>query len=225
MKPTCDPKDKAQLRQDFLDYKSQLAAAKAQAANGAPKKLLLHACCAPCCSGMLEQLAEHFAVTVFFYNPNITWQAEYKKRLAEIKRLLQVFPANAAYGPVAFLEGSYDPTAFLTFARPLAHCPEGGERCTHCFRLRLAETAKAAKAGGFDLFATTLTVSPLKDAARINRLGCEAAEAFGVSYLPSDFKKQNGYLRSLENSKKFGLYRQDYCGCPFSRAQKEESSW
>lgn len=194
-------------------------------------RLLLHACCAPCSSYCLEYLREYFDVTVFYYNPNITSESEYEKRVSEEKRLIaeynrqvaeqdfSVMGSVYAHG-VSLIEGKYEPERFLEMSRGLEGCPERGERCERCFRLRLSETAKAAALGKFDFFTTTLTISPLKDSSLLNRIGCEAGTKAGVSFLPSDFKKRNGYKRSIELSKQFGLYRQDYCGCSFSKAER-----
>lgn len=200
-----------------------------------PKRLLLHACCAPCSSYVLEYLQAWFAITVFYYNPNITDREEYRKRAAEARRLTCIFnEKRAAYGgtqqpylskepyPIEFLEGPYEPERFLAVAAGKETEPEGGSRCEGCFALRLSETAAQAAAGGYDYFTTTLTISPLKNADRLNRIGQEAAKKAGVLFLPSDFKKKDGYRRSVELSREYGLYRQDYCGCQFSRRQREQ---
>ncbi len=176
-------------------------------------RLLLHACCAPCSSYCLEYLSKYFSITVFYYNPNIYPEEEYKKRVAEIRRFIGEFPAEH---PVSLTEGTYDPERFYEIAKGLENVPEGGKRCFGCFRLRLREAAKAAADGGYDYFTTTLSISPMKNAAKLNEIGEEAAEEFGVAWLPSDFKKKNGYQRSIELSREYGLYRQDYCGCEFS---------
>ncbi|MCM1545986.1 MAG: epoxyqueuosine reductase QueH [Clostridiales bacterium] len=178
--------------------------------NGEKKKLLLHACCAPCSSACLERLKDFFDVTVFFYNPNIE-NGEYAKRKAELIRLI------AETGWANISDCGHDTSAFYAAVRGYENCKEGGERCEKCFKLRLSETAKAAAAGGFDYFCTTLTLSPLKDAKLINSIGAELAKEHGVSWLFSDFKKENGYLRSLQLSKEHSLYRQNYCGCVFSQ--------
>ena len=193
-------------------------------------RLLLHSCCAPCSSHVLEYLRESFDVTVFFYNPNITEDGEYEKRLREEKRLIRAYNEQVERGDfegmrstsgaskIEILEAPYDPEKYLESVRGLEHCREGGERCAVCFRLRLSATASAAREGGYDFFTTTLTISPLKDAPLLNAIGEEAAEAYGVPFLPSDFKKKDGYKRSIELSREYGLYRQDFCGCPFSEA-------
>ena len=203
-------------------------------------KLLLHACCAPCSSYCLEFLREYFDVTVFFYNPNITEAAEYHKRVAEEKRLIEAYNRQVEMQDFAgmhsdknarrieMLEGSYVPGDYTEAVRGLEACQEGGDRCIKCYALRLEETAKVAKKGNFDFFTTTLTISPLKNADKLNRIGKEMAQKYDVQFLPSDFKKKEGYKRSIELSHKFDLYRQDFCGCGYSKAererQKQESS-
>lgn len=177
--------------------------------GGERKKLLLHACCAPCSSACLERLKDYFNVTAFFYNPNIE-DAEYLKRKAELIRFI------GETGWADILDCDHDTGEFYSAISGYENCEEGGERCKICFKLRLERTARAAKEGGFDYFCTTLTLSPLKDSAAINAIGVELAEKYGVSWLYSDFKKQNGYLRSLQLSKEHSLYRQNYCGCVFS---------
>ncbi|MDE6413644.1 MAG: epoxyqueuosine reductase QueH [Eubacterium sp.] len=181
--------------------------------------LLLHACCAPCSSACLEYLYQHFNITIFYYNPNISPKAEFDKRLIEEKRLISEMLPNE---DVEVLEGVYDYNAFLETAKGLEDVPEGGERCFKCYRLRLEETARLASAQGFDYFCTTLSISPLKNAQKINEIGFEVAEKYGVKWLPSDFKKKEGYKRSIELSKQYNLYRQNFCGCVFSK--KEEVS-
>lgn len=179
---------------------------------GETPALLLHSCCGPCSSAVLETLASAFRLTVFYYNPNIYPEEEYRKRLAEQDRLLR----EMWQGEVPRLEAPYDPSAFSVAAAGLEGEPEGGARCEQCFRLRLEKTAAAAREHGFPYFTTTLSVSPHKNAQLLNRLGGEIGEAYGVKYLFSDFKKRDGYKRSLELSEKYGLYRQNYCGCQFS---------
>lgn len=181
--------------------------------------LLLHACCAPCSSACLEYLSGHFDITVFYFNPNISPQSEFEKRLAEEERLLSELPLE---GGVKLIAGQYDYSRFLDISKGLEDCPEGGERCFRCYRLRLEETARLAKERGFDYFCTTLTISPLKSAEKLNKIGYEAAEKYGVAWLPSDFKKKEGYKRSIELSHQYNLYRQDFCGCAFSRAEAEK---
>ena len=179
--------------------------------EGRRPTLLLHSCCGPCSSAVLERLTEHFRVTLLYYNPNIEPEAEYLHRLNEQKRLLELLP-----GEIPLLPCGYDNAAFEAFAPTMADAPEGGERCLACFALRLDYTAAQAKEHGFEYFTTTLSVSPHKNADNVNRIGEEAGRKHGVKYLFADFKKKNGYLRSLELSKEYGLYRQDYCGCRYS---------
>lgn len=178
--------------------------------------LLLHACCAPCSSACLLYLYKNFDVTVFYYNPNISPKAEFDKRLLEEKRLIsEMLPDEN----ISVIEGSYNYNDFLEIAKGLENVPEGGERCFKCYRLRLEETAKLAKEKGFDYFCTTLSISPLKNSQKINEIGFETAEKFGVKWLPSDFKKKEGYKRSVELSKQYNLYRQNFCGCVFSKKE------
>ena len=184
--------------------------------------LLLHACCAPCSSYVLEYLAEYFHITVFFYNPNITEAEEYQKRVEEEKRLIRELPVKY---PVSFIEGAYEPERFVAEVKGLEQVPEGGARCEKCFMLRLSETAKLAQKEGFDYFTTSLTISPLKNAALLNKVGETAAAQYcqgETAFLNSDFKKKNGYKRSVELSELYGLYRQDYCGCVYSKLQREQ---
>lgn len=176
--------------------------------------LLLHSCCAPCSSYVLEYLSEYFKITVFYYNPNIYPESEYTKRILEQQNLIRQMRFR---NPVAFLAGKYDKDNFYAMAEGMENLKEGGARCMKCYELRLRETAEQAAAGGFDYFTTTLSISPLKNAQKLNEIGTRAGEAYGVKYLLSDFKKKNGYKRSIELSKEYGLYRQDYCGCEFSR--------
>lgn len=185
------------------------------------KRLLLHVCCSPCSSYVLEYLTKHFDITLFFYNPNITDPAEYEKRFEEEKRLIGLISHE---NEIVFVGGKYEPERFLELSRGLESLSEGGERCFRCYRLRLEATAKymADNREDFDYFCTTLTVSPHKNAAKLNEIGAELSYEYGVSYLPSDFKKKGGYIRSIELSREFGLYRQDYCGCEFSRKNKHE---
>ncbi len=176
--------------------------------------LLLHSCCGPCSSYVLEYLTRYFDVTLLYYNPNIQPEAEYEKRLFWQREVLKRLPAK-------IMECDYDGAAFEAAAAGYESEPEGGERCTRCFLLRMEETAKRAAAGGFDWFCTTLTVSPHKDAERINRIGAALEERCGVRWLPSDFKKRDGYLRSIRLAREYGLYRQDWCGCAFSHGKAE----
>ncbi len=201
--------------------------------EGKYPKLLLHVCCAPCSSYCLEYLREHFDVTVFFYNPNITQEAEYQKRVAEEKRLISEYNRQVEEGSfdgmnstpnarkIDIIEGEYIPSDFYEAVKGYEDCKEGGDRCKKCFSLRLSKTAEIAAKKGFDMFTTTLTISPLKNADVLNEVGEEAALKEGIFFLPSDFKKKNGYKRSIELSAKYGLYRQDFCGCSFSKAERE----
>ena len=189
---------------------------KSKEASGEFPKLLLHACCAPCSSWCLEYLNPHFDITVFYYNPNIDNEEEYRKRVLEEQRLIGEMPFLR---PVRFLEGAYEPEEYHRLTKGHEADPEGGERCGICFRQRLERTAETAARLGYDYFTTTLTISPLKDAERLNAIGEEAGRAWGVEFLPSDFKKKNGYLRSTQLSAEYGLYRQNYCGCSFSKAE------
>ena len=181
--------------------------------EGRTPSLFLHSCCAPCSSYVLEYLSEYFSITVFYYNPNIFPESEYTKRILEQQTLIGQMRVKY---PVSFIAGSYDKDRFYEMAKGLEHVKEGGERCLKCYELRLRESAWIAKSGGFDYFTTTLSISPMKNAARLNEIGLRLQEEYGVNYLISDFKKKNGYKRSIELSKEYGLYRQDYCGCEFS---------
>ena len=178
--------------------------------------LFLHSCCAPCSSYVLEYLSKYFDITVFYYNPNIYPEEEYRKRVQEITRLVNSMEFEH---PVKLIEGRYDPQEFFRMAKGLKDIPEGGERCFRCYRQRMEEAARLAKEGGYDYFTTTLSISPLKNAARINEIGEELAEIYHVTHLPSDFKKKNGYKRSIELSHEYDLYRQNYCGCIYSRRE------
>lgn len=181
-------------------------------------RLLLHSCCAPCSSSVLERLTPDFEITVFYYNPNIAPESEFRRRAEEQARLIAQMPhAN----PIHLRCGDYEDRAFYELSRGLEHVPEGGERCTRCFRLRLERTARLAAEEGFDYFTTTLSVSPLKDAQRLNAIGEAVADAWDVRYLYSDFKKKDGYKRSCILSAQYGLYRQDYCGCVYSRMERD----
>ncbi len=176
--------------------------------------LLLHSCCGPCSSYVLEYLSSYFQITVFYYNPNITSQEEYQMRVQEQKRLIQL-----AHPDVSFIEGNYEPDVFLKMSKGLEDEKEGGARCTKCYYLRMNETAKIAKELQYDYFTTTLSVSPYKDSQRLNQIGETLEQQYGIPYLYADFKKKNGYKRSIELSKKYHLYRQNYCGCEFSKGR------
>jgi len=192
---------------------------KIQEQNKVPT-LLLHSCCAPCSSYVIEYLSQYFHLTVFYYNPNISELEEYKKRVQEQKRLISEFPTKYK---VDFLEGTYDNENYNKSVSGLEDCKEGGKRCFVCFDMRLRETAKVAKQGGFDYFTTTLSISPLKNSAKLNEIGHNLGIEYGIEYLLSDFKKKDGYKRSTELSKQYDLYRQNYCGCIFSKNERNES--
>lgn len=198
------------------NYNTRMEEIIAELGQGAePPALLLHSCCAPCSSAVLERLVPHFRVTVFYYNPNIDPPEEFRKRADEQRRFLAL-----RYGPagVRFVEGAYDPAEFEAVARGLEQEPEGGARCMRCYELRMRRTAELARREGFDFFTTTLSVSPYKNAAALNAIGARLAREIGVPFLFSDFKKKNGYLRSIRLSRQYGLYRQNFCGCRYSRA-------
>lgn len=186
-------------------------------------RLLLHSCCAPCSSAVLERIAQFFEITVFYFNPNIEPEQEYAKRVQELKRLLDCLKEGTGTKALPLLAGRYEPQEFYNAVRGLEHSGEGGERCYHCYELRLRQTAKTAAKQGFDCFTTTLSISPYKRADWLNEIGQRLCEEYGVTYLYSDFKKKNGYHRSIELSKEYGLYRQDYCGCVFSKAEREQA--
>ena len=185
--------------------------------DGRRPLLLLHSCCAPCSSYVLESLTPYFDITVDYYNPNIDTAEEYAHRAAEQRR----FAAGAALSsPVAVHVEPYQPREFYEAVRGLEQIPEGGARCFACYRLRLAQAARLAKAGGYDYFCTTLSISPHKNAAKLNEIGEEAAAETGVAWLPADFKKKGGFQRSTQLSAQYGMYRQDYCGCVFSKRER-----
>lgn len=187
--------------------------------KGLRPRLLLHSCCAPCSSAVLERIAKAFDITVFYFNPNIEPQREYDKRVEELDKLLSCLRETA---DVSLLVGRYEPQEFYDAVKGLEHSGEGGERCYQCYELRLRETAKMAASQKFDCFTTTLSISPYKRADWLNEIGQHLSEKYCVDYLYSDFKKKNGYRRSIELSKEYGLYRQDYCGCRFSKAEREQ---
>lgn len=178
--------------------------------------LLLHSCCAPCSSYTLEYLSQFFEITVFYFNPNISPSEEFEKRFAEQKRLIESMSFENSVG---LIKGEYDYNQFLQVAKGLEQVREGGARCFKCYRLRLEKTAQLAKDNGFDYFCTTLSISPLKNSQKINEIGFDIAEKYGVKWLPSDFKKREGYKRSIELSNEYNLYRQNFCGCVFSKGE------
>ena len=181
-------------------------------------KLLLHSCCAPCSSYCLEYLSRYFAITVLYYNPNISPREEFLKRAEEQRRLIAELPTK---NPMELVVDDYDPNEFFSAVKGLEDCKEGGERCFVCYRLRLERAARYAAAHGFDYFCSTLSISPLKNAQKLNEIGEELSEIYKVPNLPNDFKKKGGYLRSIELSREYGLYRQNYCGCVFSKKEKK----
>lgn len=183
-------------------------------------RLLLHSCCAPCSSYVLEYLSKHFEITVFYYNPNIFPESEYTKRILEQQTLIEEMEMKY---PVSFIAGNYEKEKFYEMARGLEHLKEGKERCFKCYALRLEEAARLAKEGEFDYFTTTLSISPMKNAEKLNEIGNILGKEYGVEYLQSDFKKKNGYKRSIELSKEYGLYRQDYCGCVYSMQERKNN--
>lgn len=181
-------------------------------------KLLIHSCCAPCSSYVMEYLSQYFEITVYFYNPNIYPPLEYIRRVEEQERLINEMKFEH---PVTLQTGVYEPEEFYRIVEGYEKEPEGGSRCFRCYELRLQEAAKVAQAGKFDYFTTTLSISPLKNADKLNEIGEKLGKEYRISYLPSDFKKKNGYKRSVELSKEHNLYRQDYCGCVFSQREKQ----
>ena len=186
--------------------------------KGEVPTLLLHSCCAPCSSYVLEYLSQYFSITLFYYNPNIYPPTEYEHRVAEQQRLIHSLPA---VHPISFCPGPYDSDRFYKLTRGMENVPEGGERCFACYKLRMEAAAKYAAEHHFDFFTTTLSISPLKNAQKLNEIGEALAEEYGVPHLPSDFKKQEGYKRSIQLSADYNLYRQDFCGCVFSKKERE----
>lgn len=182
--------------------------------------LLLHACCAPCSSAVLERLASHFKISILYYNPNITEEKEYQKRLDELRKFISKL--NFKY-QINIIDSRYEPKEFFKIAKGLEKEKEQGKRCYKCYELRLEETAKVAKEKNFDFFATTLTLSPYKKTSWLNEIGENLSKKYQANYLYSDFKKKNGYKRSIELSKEYNLYRQDYCGCIYSKLEREQN--
>lgn len=189
--------------------------------NGRRPTLLLHACCAPCSSYCLEFLNKHFDITLFFYNPNINTQKEFEFRQSELKRLIKEMPLEY---PVKLSETEFNPQEFFSAVKGLEAVKEGGERCFSCYEMRLLKTAIECKKGGYDYFCTTLTISPMKNAQKLNEIGERLAQEYGLNFLPSDFKKKNGYKRSIELSREYNLYRQSFCGCGFSYKESLEKT-
>ena len=197
-----------------IDYnKAMLEIIKSN--GGQKQKLLLHSCCAPCSTACIERLIDYFDITIFYYNPNIDTLEEFNLRATEQVRYSKSLGIDC-------IVADYDKKSFLSKAKGLENELEGGARCEKCFNLRLEKTALKCKELGYDYFATTLTVSPLKNAKLINEIGFNLEKSLGIKYLPSDFKKQNGYLNSIRLSKENNLYRQNYCGCEFSKIKQQE---
>lgn len=195
-----------------INYQRQLDALL-EGLTGTPR-LLLHACCAPCSSYCLEYLSRYFEITVLYYNPNISPREEFLKRFDELSRLVREMPLQK---PVRVVQGEYEPEKFYAAVRGLENVPEGGERCFVCYRLRLEQAARYAAENGFDYFCSTLSISPLKNAQKLNEISSELSAIYKVPNLPNDFKKKGGYLRSIELSREYNLYRQNFCGCAFSK--------
>ena len=184
--------------------------------------LLLHSCCGPCSSYVMEYLSQYFKITVFYYNPNITEREEYEKRSKEQKKLIEKMNKNFR-NPVSFLEGEYDSASFFEMAKGMERMEEGGKRFFRCYEMRLRKTAELAREKEFDYFTTTLSISPMKNAEKLNEIGKKLQEEYETCYLFSDFKKKNGYKRSVELSKEYEMYRQDYCGCVFSKRNRNKA--
>lgn len=205
-----------QNENNFLKYKNQLK--EIEKLDKKPT-LLLHICCAPCSSGCIEKLVNYFEIKAFFYNPNISPISEYEKRKQELKKFIK---ENEKLQNVQIIDCDYENNKYLESVKGLEKEKEGGLRCEKCFFLRLEKTASICKKNNFDYFATTLTISPLKNEKLLNQIGYELSKKYNINYLFSNFKKENGYKLSLENSKKFNLYRQDYCGCIYSKLEREQ---
>ncbi len=202
-----------------INYQTELEKIIAEhQSRGETPTLFLHSCCAPCSSYVLEYLSKYFKITVFYYNPNIYPDEEYYKRVEEQKQFIKDFKSD---NPIDFTEGNFDKNRFYAVTKGMENLPEGGKRCFKCYELRLREAAKYAKTHGFDYFTTTLSISPLKNAQKLNEIGLSLANEYNVKYLVSDFKKKNGYKRSVEISRQYGMYRQNYCGCIFSKQERE----
>ncbi len=202
----------------MINYQKQLDAVIAQL-NGEQPSLLMHSCCAPCSSYCLEYLSQYFKITILYYDPNISPETEFIKRAEEQRRLVSEMRFE---NPVEVVIDRYDPQEFYNAVKGLEHIPEGGERCFACYRLRLERAAEYAAENGFDYFCSTLTISPLKNSQKLNEIGEMLSEIYSVKHLPSDFKKRNGYKRSIELSREYGLYRQNYCGCVYSKMEAQQ---
>lgn len=201
------------MQDNHINYQKELDKLLLDFSDNETHDIMLHACCAPCSSYCIEYLSEYFNIIVFFYNPNISEDAEYIKRAAELKRLIN---ESSYKNKVTYIEADYEPEEFYSAVKGYETCPEGGERCFICYEQRLRRTAKEAVKHNCMYFCSTLTISPLKNAAKINEIGMKIAKEEDVMWLPSDFKKKNGYKRSIELSKEHNLYRQNYCGCVYS---------
>lgn len=203
-----------------VNYQKQLemTIAKHEKAGEVPT-LLLHSCCAPCSSYCLEYLSNYFHITVFYYNPNIYPEEEYVKRVEEQRHFIERLPVKHK---IDFVEGAFEKERFYETVRGYEDCKEGGERCFRCYELRLAETAKLAKQMRMDYFTTTLSISPLKNSDKLNEIGEKVGQQYGIAHLNSDFKKKNGYKRSVELSNEYEMYRQYYCGCVYSKKQRDK---
>ncbi len=202
---------------DYQKYEAMIEKIKT---NKRKPTLLLHACCAPCSSSVLEQLTKYFHITIYFYNPNITSEKEYRKRKEELKRFLSI-----VYQDIQILDCDYNNEEFLTAVRGLEEENEGGKRCYNCYELRLEKTAGIAKQYNFDYFTTTLSISPYKNSKWLNEIGQKMSEKYHINYLYADFKKKDGYKRSIDLSKQYALYRQDYCGCVYSKMERQRKKF
>lgn len=213
------------LERNFVNIEQNEQAGSANASLAYRKpRLLLHACCGPCSTSCVERVADEYEVTLYYYNPNIMDREEYLRRREALLKFIDAFNAdNEGRTRVEYLEGEYDPERFIRLAESMKDEPEGGKRCDMCFAMRLSDTAKMAKELGYDYFTTTMSVSPHKDYKTIAELGFSLEENTGVKYLDIDFKKRNGFGRSVEMSKMYGLYRQNFCGCEYARAQMKKN--
>ncbi len=202
------------MKNNYQIFKEKLEEIKK---SGVKPTLLLHSCCAPCSSGCITQVLDYFDITILYYNPNISPKSEYERRKAEQIKFLKDFDSSNS---IKFLDCDYNPEEFYCIAKGLEDCPERGERCHKCYKLRLEKTCRVAKENNFDYFASTLTLSPLKDEKVINQIGLELQKQYNQNYLINNFKKNNGYLTSINLSKQYNLYRQDYCGCVYSKKRQ-----
>lgn len=207
------------MQNNKINYQAELERIIGEIPEGISPTLALHSCCAPCSSYVLEYLSRYFQITVFYYNPNIYPEDEYYKRLNEQERFISLFPAA---NPIRFIGSEHNSDAFYSTVKGLEHIREGGERCFACYKLRLEETARLAQRMNMDYFTTTLSISPMKNAQKLNEIGGELGEKYGIKYLYSDFKKKGGYQRSTAISREYGMYRQNYCGCVFSKKEMDE---